>query len=157
MLKITIVCVGKFKEKSYVSLEKEYIKWLKPYAQMRVVELPEVSYGKNPDKERVKFSEAQEIEKKIPKGGLVILLDEKGQERNSKDFAQFIERLGTLGQEIVFVIGGGLGLHQSLRAVSNYQVSLSQLTFPHNLARIFLEEQLFRAFTILTGRDYHKA
>lgn len=156
MHKITIICLGKFKEKAYLSLESEYLKRLTPYAQVKVVELLEVPYGKNADLDRVKQEEAEKITKSIPKNALVILLDERGTERDSRDFSKFLERVGTLGQELVFVIGGGLGLHSSVKSVSNYQISLSKLTFPHNLARIFLEEQLFRAYTLLFGREYHK-
>lgn len=156
MHKIAIICLGKFKEKAYLSLESEYLKRIKPYAQIKIVELQEVPYGKNADLERIKQEEAEKITKAIPKNSLVVLLDERGTERDSREFSVFLERVGSLGQELVFVIGGGLGLHSSIKAVSNYQISLSKLTFPHNLARIFLEEQLFRAYTILSGREYHK-
>ncbi len=156
MNKITIICLGKYKEKAYIELEKEYLKRLKPYAQVRVLELPEIPYGKNADLDRIKLEEAEKITKSLPKGALVILLDERGTERDSRDFSKFLERVGSVGEHLVFVIGGGLGLHSSIKAVSNYQIALSKLTFPHNLARILLEEQLFRANTILSGREYHK-
>lgn len=156
MFKIRIVTLGKFKEKAFVELEKEYLKRLHPYAKIKLIELSEVSYGKNQDLERVKEKEADAIVKNLPKDGLVILLEEKGALRNSKDFAFFLERTGSLGKELVFVIGSGLGLHESLKPYSNYSVSLSPLTFTHNFARVLLEEQIYRACTILSRKEYHK-
>jgi 23S rRNA (pseudouridine1915-N3)-methyltransferase len=121
-----------------------------------MIELPEVGYGKTQDLEKIKEQEAEKIIKQLPKDGVIILLEEKGALRNSKDFAEFLERIGGLGKELVFVIGSGIGLHQSLHQYSNYSISLSPLTFPHNMARIILEEQIYRACTILAGKEYHK-
>jgi len=156
MLKIKIICLGKFKEKAYKDLEKEYLKRLSPFAKVKLVELPEVSYKASEDLDRVKRKEAEAIQKQLPDGAIVILLEEKGTLRNSKEFANFLERIGGLGQEIVFVLGSGLGLHESMRQLSNYQISLSPLTFPHNMARVILEEQIYRACTIIAGKEYHK-
>lgn len=156
MLKIKIICLGKFKEKAFIELEKEYLKRLSPFAKIKLVELAEVSYRTSDDFEKVKRQEAELIEKHLSKDVIVILLEEKGTLRNSKDFAVFLERIGGLGQEIIFVIGSGIGLHESLHKVSNYQISLSPLTFPHNFARVLLEEQIYRACTIIARKEYHK-
>jgi len=156
MFKIRIITLGKFKESAFKELEQEYLKRLSPFAKLKVVELSEISYGKNMDFERVKLKEAENIVKQIPVDSVVILLEEKGTVRNSKDFAGFLERIGGLGKEMVFVIGSGLGLHQSLHENSNYSISLSPLTFTHNFARVLLEEQIYRACTILNGKEYHK-
>jgi 23S rRNA (pseudouridine1915-N3)-methyltransferase len=156
MFKITIIALGKFKEQAYKDLEKEFLKRLSPFAKVKIVELPEVGYGKNFDMEKIKLEEAEKIVKQLPDDGVVILLEEKGTLRNSKDFANFVERTGSLGKELVFVIGSGVGLHPSLKEYSNYTISLSPLTFPHNMARVVLEEQLYRACTILAGKEYHK-
>ncbi len=156
MFKITIIALGKFKEKAYGELEKEYLKRLAAFGKIKVVELPEIGYGKNEDLEKVKEQEAEKIIKVLPKDGVVILLEEKGSLRDSKDFSKFLERTGSLGKELVFVIGSGIGLHSSLKEHSNYTISLSPLTFPHNMARIILEEQIYRACMILAGREYHK-
>ena len=156
MFKIKIICLGKFKEKAFIELEKEYLKRLSPFAKVKLVELPEVSYRGNDDIERVKEKEAESIQKQISDDGIVILLEEKGALRDSKDFAKFVDRVGSLGQELIFIIGSGVGLHQSLRGRSNYQISLSPLTFTHNFARVLLEEQIYRACTILAGKEYHK-
>ncbi len=156
MFKIKIITLGKFKEKAYLELEKEYLKRLTTYTKIKVVEIPEIGYGKNPDIEKVKLQEADKIVKQLPKDGIVILLEEKGALRNSVDFATFLERTGSLGKELVFVIGSGIGLHSSLKEYSNHSISLSPLTFPHNMARVILEEQIYRACTILAGKEYHK-
>ncbi|MFA5991075.1 MAG: 23S rRNA (pseudouridine(1915)-N(3))-methyltransferase RlmH [Candidatus Doudnabacteria bacterium] len=156
MFKIRIITLGKFKEKAFLELEQEYLKRLNSYAKVKVVELPEVPYFDNSDIEKIKEKEAEKIVKQLPEGGIVILLEEKGAVRNSKDFATFIERTGGLGKELVFVIGSGIGLHSSLKGYSNYSISLSPLTFTHNFARVLLEEQIYRACTILAGKEYHK-
>lgn len=156
MFKIKVIALGKFKEKAYLELEREYLKRLAPFAKVKVVELPEVGYGKNQELDKVKEQEAEKIVKQLPKDGVVILLEEKGTGYNSKTFADFLERIGKLNREIVFVIGSGIGLHSSLKQYSNYSISLSPLTFPHNMARVILEEQIYRACTILAGKEYHK-
>jgi 23S rRNA (pseudouridine1915-N3)-methyltransferase len=156
MFKITIICLGKYKERAYLDLEKEYLKRLAHFGKIKVVELSEVAYQAKDDLDRVKLKEADLIRKHLPSGAIVILLAEKGALRDSIEFAKTMERLSSLGEELVFVIGGGLGLHASLNEVSNYTFSLSKLTFPHNLARILLLEQLYRAGTIISGKEYHK-
>jgi 23S rRNA (pseudouridine1915-N3)-methyltransferase len=156
MYKFTIIALGKFKEQAYKDLEKEFLKRLSPYAKVKVLEIPEIGYGKNPDLEKVKEQEAEKIVKVLPKDGVVILLEEKGTLRDSKDFSKFLERTGSLGKELVFIIGSGVGLHSSLKEHSNYTISLSPLTFPHNMARVILEEQIYRSITILNGKEYHK-
>jgi 23S rRNA (pseudouridine1915-N3)-methyltransferase len=156
MFKIKIICLGKLKEKAYVELEKEYLKRLSPFAKVKLVELSEVPYRKSDDMDKVKAKEADLVKKHISDGSMVILLEEKGTLRNSVDFASFMERISGLGQEIIFVIGSGVGLHKSLKDYANYTISLSLLTFPHNFARIMLEEQIYRACTIISGKEYHK-
>jgi len=156
MLKLKIICLGKFKEKAFLELEQEYLKRLRPFAKVKLIELPEVSYRGSDDLDRVKQKEAELIQKHLSDSASVVLLEEKGTLRNSKDFANFLERIGGLGQEIIFVLGSGIGLHNSLSVLSNYQISLSPLTFPHNFARVLLEEQLYRACTIIARKEYHK-
>ena len=156
MFKIRIICLGKFKEPAFIELEKEYLKRLSPFAKVKIVELSEEPYRNKDDIDKIKEKEAETIRKQIPDGALVILLEEKGSVRNSQEFASFMERISSLGQEIVFVIGSGVGLHSSLKEISNYSISLSPLTFPHNFARVLLEEQIYRAATIIAGKEYHK-
>lgn len=156
MIKATIICLGKFKEKAYTDLEKEFLKRLSPFAKIKIVELAESSYRANQDLDQVRAKEAELIRKHIPQDSIVILMEEKGTLRNSVEFAKTMERLSSLGQELVFVLGSGIGLDSSLKEVSNYTFSLSPLTFPHNMARIILLEQLYRAGTIISGKEYHK-
>jgi 23S rRNA (pseudouridine1915-N3)-methyltransferase len=156
MFKLKIIALGKLKEKAYQELEAEFLKRLSPFAKIKVVELPEVPYRRNDVLEKVKEREAEKIVKVLPQGAVVVLLMEKGANRDSKNFATYLERLGQLNKEIIFVIGSGLGLHSSLQRYGNYSLSLSPMTFPHNMARIILEEQIYRACMILSGRDYHK-
>lgn len=156
MLKIQIIVLGKFKEPAFAELEREYLKRLSPFAKVKVIELPDVSYKTPTQMEAAKLKEANAIKKQLPDNGIVILLKENGQLRNSREFATFVERLGGIGTELVFVIGSGAGLHDSLKEVTNYEMSLSPLTFTHNFARVLLEEQLYRAITINNGKEYHK-
>lgn len=156
MLKVKIITLGKFKEKAFIELEKEYLKRLSPFVKIKIVELPEEPYRNNDDTEKIKQKEADRIVKQLPEGALVILLEEKGMLRSSRDFANFLERVGGFGRELVFVIGSGLGLHSSLKEHANYSISLSPLTFTHNFARVLLEEQIYRACTIINKKEYHK-
>lgn len=156
MFKIKIIALGKFKEAAYKELEAEFLKRLSPFAKVKMAEIPEIGYGKNQDLEKIKEQEAEKIVAQLPEDGVIILLEEKGTLRNSVDFSQFLERIGSLNKELVFVIGSGIGLHSSLKQYSNYSISLSPLTFPHNMARVILEEQIYRACTILARKEYHK-
>jgi len=156
MIKLTIICLGKYKEKAFLELEKEYLKRLKAFAKVNIQELPEVPYQDGQDIDRIKEKEAEQVKKYIPKNSIVLLLEEKATQRNSEDLAKFLDRLTSLGQELVFVIGSGVGLHESLRGLSNYQISLSPLTFTHNFARVLLLEQIYRSQMISSGRKYHK-
>lgn len=156
MLKVRIITLGKFKEPAFKELEREFLKRLTPFAKIKIVELAEVPYRSNDEIERAKEKEAGMIAKQLPQDSIVILLEEKGALRGSKDFAAFLQRTGGLGKELVFVIGSGVGLHTSLKQYSNYSISLSPLTFTHNFARVLLEEQIYRACTIIAGKEYHK-
>lgn len=156
MVKVTIICLGKYKEKAFLELEKEYLKRLKTFAKVSVEEIPEIPYREGQDLDRVKQKEADAIMQRIPKNTIVLVLEEKGQQRDSEELAKFLDRISSLGQELVFVIGSGIGLHNSIRGLSNYQLSLSPLTFTHNFARVLLLEQLYRSFMITSGRKYHK-
>lgn len=156
MFKLKIICLGKFKEKAFIDLEKEYLKRLRLYAKVIIEELREVSYGTNGDMERARAEEADMVIKRLPRDAIVIVLDEKGVVRSSMEFSQFFSRLISINREIVCVIGSGAGIDNALRQVANHIISLSPLTFTHNFARVLLEEQIYRACTILEGKEYHK-
>jgi 23S rRNA (pseudouridine1915-N3)-methyltransferase len=148
--------LGKFKEPGFKQLEEEYLKRLRPYAKMSLVELKEVPYKTPGDAERAKADEAELIRGLIKKDDIVILLDEKGTARSSLEYADFIGRLESLGRELVFVIGSGVGLSSELKGEANHVISLGPMTFTHNFARVLLEEQIYRACTILHNKPYHK-
>ncbi len=156
VLKITIFCIGKFKESGFKELEAEYLKRLRPYVKLRVEELPEVSYGTEDMIPKAKDEEARQVLKRVSADAVVIALEEKGFVRNSVEFSEFLERIGSLGREVVFIIGSGVGISDLIRQRANHIISLSPLTFTHNFARVILEEQLYRAITIMTGKAYHK-
>lgn len=156
MYKIKIIALGKFKEQAYRELESEYVKRLSPFAKLTIVEIPEVSYGTKQDIDRVKLEEAEKIQKNVSDGSTVILLEESGKQYDSPAFAKFLDQMGSTGNEITFVLGSGVGLHPSLKTAGAKTFSLSPLTFPHNMARVVLEEQIYRACTISAGKEYHK-
>ena len=106
--------------------------------------------------QQAKLEEAEMILKRLSKDAVVVLLDEKGISRDSIEFSQFIERITSFGREITFVIGSGAGTDQLLKERANHIVSLSPLTYTHNFARVLLEEQLYRACAIASGKEYHK-
>lgn len=156
MFKVKIICLGKFKEKAFQSLEEEYLKRLKPFCKISIDELKEVSYKTSAQIQQAKTEEAEIILKRLPKDAVCILLDEKGISRDSIEFSQFIERITSFGRELIFVIGSGAGTDQLVKERANHIISLSPLTFTHNFARVLLEEQLYRACTITQGKEYHK-
>lgn len=152
MLKLTIIAFGKIKSKEYKALHEEYLKRLSLYAKVEVVELEPESF--NPGEEvRAKKKEAERLLDYIHrhKLGTVILCDERGQEFTSVEFAKELEKL----QEAVLVIGGTAGFGEAVKEMHQVKIALSKMTLPHELARVVLAEQLYRAGTILAGKTYH--
>jgi 23S rRNA (pseudouridine1915-N3)-methyltransferase len=159
-MKINIIAVGKLKEKYLKEAVNEYSKRLSKFCQLDIVE---VSDEKAPDKlskleeEKVKKREGQRIIKKIKDGSLVIVLDIKGEKLDSEGFANKLNSFFISGKSnITFIIGGSLGLDDEVLNLADFRFSLSDLTFPHQLARVILLEQIFRAFKILANETYHK-
>lgn len=159
MLNIQILCVGKLKESYLKDAVLEYSKRLSKYCNLSVLEL---SDEKLPNKlnstiiEEVKEKECQKILEQIKKDSYVIALDLKGKQLTSEEFSQKIETIAlNFNSSITFVIGGTLGLTQNLLSISKEQLCFSKMTFPHQLIRVFLLEQLFRAFKISKGETYH--
>lgn len=155
MLNLHIITTGKLKESYWAAAEAEYLKRLKPYAKITWHELPEVAFRDVTDREKIKAQEAQKIVKILPVGATVIALHETGREFTSIKFAEFLQANSTRGETLVFVIGGPLGLHESILTRANFQISLSAFTFPHQMVRPILLEQIYRAVTILQGKQYH--
>ena len=153
MFDITIVAVGKIKEKYFAEAINEYIKRLKPYANLKVVELVPVSFN-NTNRAKAKTEEGKKIAAYLEKNNekYIIILDEHGLDFTSHQFAKYLQELN---KPIVFVIGGALGLSQEVLDYADYTMALSQFTFPHELARLVLAEQIYRAATIVNNKTYH--
>ena len=152
MLKLTLIAFGKIKTKEYKVLYDEYLKRLSLYAKVEVVELEAESF--NPGEEiRAKKKEAERLLDYIHrhKLGTVILCDERGREFTSHEFASELEKMG----EVVLVVGGTAGFGESVKEMHQVKLALSKMTMPHELARVVLMEQLYRAGTILSGKTYH--
>ena len=159
-MKITIIAVGKVKEKFYRDALAEYGKRLGKYCRLEVVEVED---EKTPDKAgealelQIKEKEAQRILKYVKEDAYLITLEIEGRKMDSVSFAKKLEKLATYGtSHIQFVIGGSLGLHDMVSARADEKISFSDMTFPHQLMRILLEEQIYRGYRIICGELYHK-
>ena len=159
-MKITVITVGKLKEKFFREAVAEYEKRLGRYCRL---EIRETADEKTPDgaseteRERILQKEGERIERLLPDGAYVVTLEIEGRKFTSEAFAGEIERLGVSGVgQIIFVIGGSLGLHNSIKKRADLAVSFSDMTFPHQLMRVILLEQIYRAFRIINGEPYHK-
>lgn len=158
MQRVTIICVGRLKEKFYAGAAAEYAKRLGRYCKLEVVELPEQRLGQEPSQmevQRALAKEAEEIRGKIPAGAALVALCVEGTARSSEEFAQLLTS-DRNGKGLVFLIGGSFGLDAGVKREAGVQLSMSPMTFPHHLARVMLLEQIYRGFQILEGGKYHK-
>lgn len=160
MQKITIVCVGKIKEKYFTMAIDEYSKRLSRYCKLEIIELSDEKTPDNASKAEedvIKKKEADRILSKIKEDTYVITLEINGKMLDSVELSEKIENLAVNGKSnIVFVIGGSLGLHSDVSARADYKLSFSKMTFPHQLMRVILLEQIYRGFRISAGEPYHK-
>lgn len=155
-MKITFLTVGKTEDAYLKEGVAKYAGRLKHYTKLTIIELDELKNTKSLTPEQQKAKEAELILKKISPPDHVVLLDENGTEFSSKQFAAFIEKKGLSSvSNIVFVVGGPYGFDQSVYSRANDQLSLSAMTFSHQMVRLFFVEQLYRAFTIIKGEPYH--
>lgn len=159
-MKIDIVCVGKIKEKYFTMAIDEYSKRLSRYTKLNIIE---VADEQTPDGaseaicDAIKKKEAERILKNIKDDAYVVTLEIKGEMIDSVKLSEKINDIGVKGYgNIVFVIGGSLGLHSSVSDRSNYKLSFSKMTFPHQLMRVVLLEQIYRSYRILSNEPYHK-
>ena len=158
MIHINLIVLGKLKETFWQEAEAEYLKRLKPYAKITIYELKEESFS---DKDNIEIIKQQEAEKVINalnkiKDTFIIVLDEHGKQFSSTDFAKQISQL--TNQQVssfTFIIGGPLGLSESVLKLARLKFSLSSMTFTHQMARVFLLEQIYRAICINNGKRYH--
>ena len=159
-MKITILAVGKLKEKYWKQAIAEYEKRLGAYSKIEMIEVPDEKAPETmSDKEieQVKEKEGQRILAKIKPQATVITLEIQGKMLSSEGLAKELQQRMTQGQsDFVFVIGGSNGLHQDVLNRSNYALSFSKMTFPHQMMRVVLIEQVYRAFKIMRGEAYHK-
>ena len=155
MYRLTVVAVGSLKESFWKDAISEYEKRLSASAKVRVVEVSETPFKSQGEAPAVMRAEAETLKKKIPDGAYLIAMDKGGKKPSSEEFAAWIAREGEGGREIVFVIGGPLGLDPKFVQGCHATLSLSSLTFTHGEARAVLFEQLYRATTILGGKTYH--
>lgn len=155
-MKITLLTIGKTEDKYLLEGIEIYLKRLKHYITFRILEIPELKGTKNLSQEQQKSKEAELIFKNINSTDHVILLDENGQELSSKQFSVFLNKKMVGGQQhLVFVVGGPYGFSDDIYKRSNEKISLSKMTFSHQMIRLFFTEQLYRAYTILKGEPYH--
>jgi len=159
-MKISIISVGKLKEKYLKQGIEEYIKRLGPYATVEIQEVPDEKAPENLSKAQmieVKQKEGERILSKIGQDTYVITLEIEGKMITSEKLSEQIDQLATYGKsKIAFVIGGSLGLSEDVRKRSDFALSFSKLTFPHQLMRLVLLEQVYRAFRIMKNEPYHK-
>jgi len=159
-VQISIMAVGKLKERYLLEAQKEYLKRLRPYARLEIKEVGDESFGENDSEsilEKVKEKEGQKILKTLKPGSFVIALDRQGREIDSEGLAGKIKELGVQGKShITFIIGGTLGLSDQVLQRADCRLSFSRLTFPHQLMRVILLEQLFRSFKIIRNEPYHR-
>lgn len=155
-MKIAVVAVGKLKEDFWRRAADEYLKRLRPYADVRVLEVPDRDPAKG-GASRAVSEEGEDALRLVPDGAYVVALDIAGKQLSSERFAQKLERLGVEGRgSVTFLIGGSHGLSEQVLQRADERLSFGSMTFPHNIARVLLLEQLYRAFRIIRGEPYHK-
>ena len=153
---ISIVAVGKIKEKSLSQLIEEYKKRIGAYSKIEIIEVSDEPNDRLSD-EKVKEIEGQRIIKQLKKDSYVILLSLKGKQMDSIKFSREIEKINTYNSShITFVIGGSVGVSEQVEQRADLLLKLSEMTFPHNMARLLILEQIYRAYKILNNETYHK-
>ena len=160
MQKITVLCVGKLKEKFYQEAAAEYAKRLGRHCKLEIIELPESRLPEDPSAaeiQRALAAEAAAIREKLPKGGALVAMCIEGKPMSSEAFADVLTaRMNSGVSQICVLIGGSCGLDEQLKRQAALRLSMSPMTFPHHLARVMVLEQIYRALNIAAGGKYHK-
>lgn len=160
MFNITLICMGKLKEKFYLSAAAEYEKRMKGYCNFRLIELPEYKLPEDPSSAEIAAGlekEADLILSKIPKGSWFCIMTPEGKMLSSEALADKLHDVKVSGKSCAcFLIGSSFGIAQRIKDKADYRLSMSPMTFPHHLARIMVLEQLYRAEAIQAGSKYHK-
>lgn len=155
-MKTTLLLVGKTADKHLKTLIDDYVQRTKHYLNFEVEIIPELKNTRNIDNESQKEKEGEMILKALQPGDYVVLLDEAGMEMRSVEFARYMKhKMNTLPRRLVFVIGGPYGFSQKVYQASTEKISLSRMTFSHQMVRLIFTEQLYRAMSILAGSPYH--
>lgn len=155
-MKITFICIGKTSKKFLEEGEQEYLNRLKNYTKIERIELPDLKNARKLTLEQIKKEEGQLFLSKIPQGDELILLDERGKHYSSVEFSKFIDKKNINGVKgVTFLVGGAYGFSDEIYARANSKMSLSTMTFSHQMIRMIFFEQLYRAFTIIKGEPYH--
>ncbi|MBO5182842.1 MAG: 23S rRNA (pseudouridine(1915)-N(3))-methyltransferase RlmH [Bacilli bacterium] len=149
---IKIICVGKIKEKYLVDAIKEYLKRLSKYTKVNIIEVPDENF----DIKKTLIKEKDSILKYIDEKDYIITLDIEGKNISSIELAEKIKNIQINYSDICFIIGGSYGLHKDIKEKSNYSLSFSKMTFPHQLFRVMLLEQIYRTYKINNNESYHK-
>ena len=159
-MNITVIALGKLKEKYLTDAISEYAKRISAYGKLQIIELNPVRLSDNPSQTEIDNAlskEAEEIKKKIPNNSYVFSLCIEGKEKSSESFAKTINDAAINGKSnIVFIIGSSFGLSPEIKTLSDFKLSFSPMTFPHQLMRVMLLEQIYRAFQINNNGKYHK-
>lgn len=159
-MNITVITVGKLKEKYLKDAIEEYSKRLTRYCKLDIVELQDEKTPDNASEKeevQIKEKEGQIILSKVKENAYVVVMDLNGKHITSEEFSAFIQNCGVMGNSnITFIIGGSLGLSQEVIKRANYKLCFSKMTFPHQLFRVMLLEQVYRAFRIMKNEPYHK-
>lgn len=150
---IKLITVGKIKEKYLKEAILEYTKRISKYTKLEIIELPDYDYD---NKQIVLEKEKENIIKHINSRDYVITMQIEGKNISSEDFADKIDKVFVTNPNIVFIIGGSYGLHDDIKKISNFSLSFSKMTFPHQLFRVLLLEQIYRAYKIINNESYHK-
>lgn len=150
---IKIICVGKMKEKFFKEALEEYQKRLSKYTKISIIEVEDINLN---NEELIKQKEKELILKHVDKKDYVITLEIEGKQLSSIDLSNKIQELEIINPNITFIIGGSYGLDDEIKKISNFKLSFSKLTFPHQLFRVILLEQIYRAYKIKNNESYHK-
>lgn len=160
MQRVSIICVGKLKEKFYTDAAAEYLKRLQRHCKAEIIELPESRLAEDPSPAEIQkalAAEAALIREKLPRGGAVVAMCIEGKTCSSEELSARLTDFGVAGKtQVSFLIGGSFGLDAELKKSADWRLSMSPMTFPHHMARIMLLEQIYRAYQIAEGTRYHK-
>ncbi|MBR5326950.1 MAG: 23S rRNA (pseudouridine(1915)-N(3))-methyltransferase RlmH [Paludibacteraceae bacterium] len=154
-MKITLLVVGKTTDSHIQALLQDYQKRLGHYIPFSLTVIPELKNTKSLTSEQQKQAEGELILRNMTASTDMILLDERGKEFRSVEFADYVQKKMSSGRDLVFVVGGPYGFSEAVYQRANGQISLSQMTFSHQMVRLFFVEQIYRAMTILRGEPYH--